>query len=283
MNIKLKATAYILLAFWAGYQAHNNKLFPISRFVERNFFPPTEAVSKEQKRVNVFSDISMRKEVSCPKAADGFIVVGFGQSNSANSAGHRFASTKSNVLNLFNGKCYEAIDPMLGATGHRGSVWISFAEKLGEVDKTIVLSTFGVNGTRVEQWLNKNDLNPFYRENIESLKSVYPNPNIVVWIQGESDTGTDKSLFTKQLREWMSTVRKDLPNTQILMTGTSYCDGAKSDEVVAAQKDAAEYVGASFIGSTDNLVGISERYDDCHFSEQGIRKLAEFLVGGVKR
>lgn len=118
--------------------------------------------------------MSKKSEVSCPKVDDAYVIVGFGQSNSANSAGHRFETNKD-IVNFYNGKCYVAIDPLLGATGRGGSVWIPLSEALNINDKTIVLSTFGVGGTKVSDWLNDEYLMPFYKENIEVLNNFYEN------------------------------------------------------------------------------------------------------------
>jgi hypothetical protein len=277
MKKSYKFTAYILLAFWAGYEAHKSNLFPINHFVKRNFF---EEVKQEDegisKGIGVFADVSSKQEVPCPNPNNAFVVIGFGQSNSANHAGHRFYS-KANIFNFFKGKCYVAVDPMLGATGKQGSVWIPLSEKLNVSGKTIVLATFGVGGTRVDQWLDSNYLLPFYKENLANLKQVYPKPNAAVWIQGESDKSTPQEKFTSNLIAWLDIVSADLSTTDIYLTGTSYCDGSENQQVVEAQKRLINKYNGIFVGSTDVLKDVKYRYDDCHFSEQGIKKLAELI------
>jgi len=125
--------------------------------------------------------------VSCPSPENSIVVIGFGQSNSANHAGHRFRSESLDVVNFFNGKCYEAADPLLGATGRSGSVWIPFADRLHGLGKTVVLATIGVGGSRVESWIDPRDLKPYYIESIQSLRKTFPNPDYAIWIQGESE------------------------------------------------------------------------------------------------
>jgi len=254
-----KLTAYILLAFWAGYEINNNK------------------VSEMQKKVNVFANTKLRNEIHCPNADDALVLIGFGQSNSANSAGHRSKATTKNIVNFFNGKCYEAVDPLLGATGRQGNVWIPIAEKLQSDDKTVVLATFGVGGSSVEQWLDENYLLPFYKKNVSSLKQYYPNPNSAVWIQGESDKKTSNEKFESSLKKWLGIVKADFPNTNLYLTGTSYCNGSANPQVLVTQEKLIKAIGGIYIGSTDVLTSVNLRYDDCHFSEQGINALTEII------
>jgi len=289
MKHKYKTITYAILVFWAGYEAHSNKLFPINQFVNRNIFTKVEDTKVEegigdfQKQVNVFTDISARNEIACPSADDAVVVIGFGQSNSANHAGHRFTSLTSNIVNFFNGKCYQAVDPMLGSTGRSGSLWVPLAEQLSSKNNSVVLATFGVDGTKVEQWLNEEYLLPFYSKNIASLQRVYPDPDIAVWIQGESDIDTEISQFRTNLKAWLNIIRNDLPDTDLYVTGTSYCGGKSSASITSAQRQISEEVGAKFVRSTDDLTNVNYRYDDCHFSEQGVRALAEILSDSIAK
>jgi len=283
MKKSYRITIYVLLAFWAGYEAHNNKVFPIGRFIERNFFEK-EVVTKLQKKEralalldHVYVDISKKSEVSCPAEKDAYVIVGIGQSNSANSAEHRFETNKD-IVNFYNGKCYVANDPMLGATGRKGSLWIPLSEQLKIKYKTIVLSTFGVGATKVSDWLNDDHLMPFYKENIDSLTKVYNKPNAVVWIQGESDVSTPHKVYSEQLQDWFEILRTDFSDSNIYVTGTSYCGNRSNESVLFAQRKQAENIGAIYVGSTDKLVQQSYRYDDCHFSEMGTKALASLIA-----
>lgn len=271
-----------LIVFYAGYETYRygieneNKIFPISKFIKTNFFSEgSTKASRLQKRL-VFSDTSNRFEMPCPKQEQSFVLVGFGQSNSANHAGHRF-DTKDNIVNFFNGKCYAAKDPMLGASGTGGSVWLPLAERLDIGDKTIVLATFGIGGTKVSNWLDENYLMPIYQKNVSILKTFYSKPNAVVWIQGESDVSTPRDDFEQDLKEWFGIVRKDFNDAKIYITGTSYCKGAYNNNILQAQEKYASEIGGIFVGSTDVLNNDAFRYDGCHFSREGIIELARLI------
>ena len=273
-----------LLVFYLGYDAYrygienNNKIFPITKFVKRNLFGDAQtSPTQNQRIVGVYSDLSNKTQINCPQPKDAYVIVGFGQSNSANSAGHRFES-KKDIVNFYNGKCYVASDPLLGATGRSGSVWIPFSERLNLKDKTIVLSTFGVGGTKVSDWLNDDYLMPFYKENIDSLSKVYDKPNAVVWIQGESDVSTPNELYSEQLKDWFEILKTDFSHSNIYVTGTSYCGNKSNESVLVEQRKQAENIDAVYVGSTDKLIQQSYRYDDCHFSEKGAKALASLIA-----
>lgn len=284
MKKKIILTTFIVLSFWGGYEANKYNIFPINRFVERTFFDlglksETEIKKgiKTIRKPYVFDKISTKVEVACPNPEDAYVIVGFGQSNSANSAGHRF-QTKKNIINYFNGKCYLTNDPVLGASGDRGSLWIPLIEKLDLGDKIVVLKTFGVGGSKISDWLNRDYLRTFYEANVRSLKKIYENPNAVVWIQGESDVSTPKKELNKKLKKWFTILRKDFNNSNIYITGTSYCNGKENANVLKAQQKYADKINAIYLGSTDAFKEQSLRYDDCHFSKKGIIKLSSFIA-----
>ena len=177
-----------IIFFFLGYQAHNYKFFPINKFILNNFFPDNIQIPK--KIFVVSSNITEKTEVDCPKPEEALVIIGFGQSNSANSVDYNSKSTSNNIFNFYNGKCYIAKDPLLGAEGDKGSIWIPLAQELENLNKKIVLSTFGIGGTKVNHWLDKNNLFQFYKDNLNSLKKIYKNPDILIWIQGESDVLT---------------------------------------------------------------------------------------------
>jgi len=276
MRKSYRVTIYVLLAFWAGYEAHNNKVFPIGRFIERNLFEK-EVVTKLQNKVQAYVDVSQKAEVNCPAEDNAYVIIGFGQSNSANHAGHRFETNKD-IVNFYNGKCYVAIDPLLGATGRSGSVWIPLSEQLNIKNKTIVLSTFGVGGTKVSDWLNDDYLMPFYKENISFLKSVYKHPNAVLWMQGSADRGTDLYDLDKDIKKFISILLKDFNDSNVYIIPSTYCNKNPSIDINNIYMKYSKSLGAIFVDNVDELNDMSLRYDDCHYSEKGARALARKIA-----
>ncbi len=277
----------LLLAFWCGYEAHKKKIFPLKRFIEKKISPSSKnsdaTISNESisippmQKINFFNKLEDKNKITCPKKEDAFVIIGFGQSNSANHAGHRFKAKNKKILNFFEGNCYEAQDPLLGATGHQGSLWIPLAEKIKTEKKTIVLATFGVGGTFVKQWLEDDTLINFYDYNLKNLIRIYPKPDIAFWIQGENEINSNIKDLTYYYKKHYSGFLKSLPYTKLFVTGTSYCDGKENKMVLKVQESTSKSTGAIYAGSTDTISRIEHRYDDCHFSQVGIEELTKML------
>ena len=228
----------------------------------------------------IYSNNSNRIEVKCPSEETAIIIVGFGQSNSANAQGQRYKASSNQIINFHNGKCYKAVDPMLGATGKRGSIWIPVAEKI-TTDKPIVLVTFGVGGSSISEWLDENTLSNFYQSNRDSFRTAYSDANFVIWIQGESDKNTHPKLYKSQLKTWLNEVSKDFNTARLLITGTSYCNGTGNEKIVSIQKEVAEDLDALYLGDTDKFNNFNDRYDDCHFSPSGVEKVSTLISNHI--
>ncbi len=89
---------------------------------------------------------------------------------------------------------------------------------------------------------------------------------------------TPSEAFSEQLLDWLEILRADFSETNIYVTGTSYCGNKSNDSVVLAQRKQSKNIGAFYVGSTDKLVQQNYRYDDCHFSEKGIKALASLIA-----
>ena len=275
----------MVLVFWSGYEAHNNKIFPIKRFIEKKLGINNSAqLHYENKippitKINYNSDISDKVIVKCPKREDALIVIGFGQSNSANHTGHRFNSEDNSIINFWDGVCFQAKDPMIGATGYQGSIWIPLAKKLRKKKgQKIVVATFGVQGTFIQQWLEDKELTKFYDFNLFKLKKAYSYPDTAFWIQGENEINTIPNDLRKYYNKFFSQFLSKFPKTSLYVTGTSYCNGIQNKNVIKIQKETAEKSGAIYVGETDSILGAKFRYDDCHYSEKGVDELSSMLA-----
>jgi hypothetical protein len=112
---------------------------------------------------------------------------------------------------------------------------------------------------------------------MKGLKLFYPSPDLIIWIQGESDRFTDKVFFRKQLGDFFNIVEKDLPSSVIAISGTTYCDGSSNENILNIQKEIAKERGYIFLGETDKLVGSAYHHDDCHFNKRGALAVSELF------
>lgn len=274
---KLILVFIFLSSLKLGYEAGKANFFPISKWYEANY---GEKKNELTHLPDVFRDTSNKVKTECPNINDSIIVVAFGQSNSANHAGQRFESKNNSVVNFYNGSCYVAKDPMLGATGNAGSIWIPFGQKLTQKSgKKVVLVTFGVGGTSINRWTDSKDLGGFMDLNLSELKSTYGSVNYFLWVQGEADKGIDPSKYEFQLASLIKKTKTYFPGSKFMLSATTYCEGTDDSAINAIQKNISnKFPAVSCLGDTDKYTNSIYRYDDCHFSGLGVEAIAsEFL------
>lgn len=261
--------------FWLGYEAKDNRIFPLTHFYKRHFVDQPEPVKTvAQQHYNVFTQINTKTRIPCPKPEQTEVIVGIGQSNAANTGGHRFQNEDRKIVNFFNGSCYLATDPMLGATDNRGSLWIPFANAYKR-DKTILLVTFAVGATSISQWVNKDDLGKHFDQNMANLSDAGYQPDTFIWVQGESDISSNLELFSSQLKQFIGGLSAQFPASKIAISGTSYCGGHSRKPLLKVQRKVAKQFDLIWLGSTDSYYESQYRYDDCHLSQQGLNAVAQ--------
>ena len=151
-------------------------------------------------RLDVYSDTAGRSASPCP--ATGVVILAIGQSNAANalpSFGEKAEAAQA--FNFFNGSCYPIEDPVLGATGDRGSLWPQFAQRLSAAmnNAPVVMITSAIEGSTVRQWLAPPTQ---YVARVERQMAMAQSmglvPRAVIWHQGEADAveGTSQVALT---------------------------------------------------------------------------------------
>ena len=225
----------------------------------------------------VHTDTTGHVPQPCPK--DAFVMVVFGQSNSANFVGTRH-DPPPDVLSHYDGKCWRADDPLLGAEGDQGNIAVPLAARL-RAGKPVVVEALGIGSSTVDEWL-RGALRPFYDRRAANLKATYPKVDLIVWIQGEKDQGTDPGELRADLESWLRQVRSDFPGARIGITGTSFCLGEFGPSVVAAQRDTANKLGLLYLGETDAFHAREDRRDGCHWSALGAERVADMMAKAIR-
>jgi len=90
------------------------------------------------------------------------VIIVLGQSNVANHGEGHYVSTECvHNFNVYDGRCYHAADPLLGASGLGGS----FAPRFGDIiirrglfDR-IIVAPIAMAGSTVEQWADEGRYN----------------------------------------------------------------------------------------------------------------------------
>lgn len=217
-----------------------------------------------------------REEIECPIQNERTgVLVAFGQSNSANYASHRFMPEDvPNVINWYNGNCFRAQSPLLGAT-NTGGEWISRASEFlvenGTYDEVVVVS-LGIGGSPVAAWGAGSELNRRLIETLKEISEIYAVTDMV-WHQGESDLnwGVGQSQYFSTFESLHNSIRTFSIEAPLFISVASYCNGGEyPNNITKAQQDLANRIDGVQLGvNTDLLVTSGMRHDDCHFNLQG--------------
>ncbi len=175
-------------SYFYGLISYRDRLAPYPQilYVRDRLFP---------ERIG-FSDTTSRSMIPCGDIRGGRVMVAlaFGQSNSGNHGETRYRPEQP-VYNFFRGRCYRAEDPLLGATGDRGSVWTRLGDLLirqGLYDRVVIIP-IGVGTTTIDQWTAGEYLHRrIIRAIRESGEAGLPITHMF-WVQGGSEPRSDRS------------------------------------------------------------------------------------------
>ncbi|WP_447035228.1 sialate O-acetylesterase [Vibrio alginolyticus] len=237
-------------------------------------------------RNDVLSYDATREVISCPPASDRLgVLVSFGQSNSANSADYLVKSDEvPNVINWYEGKCYEAKSPLLGATGKNGE-WITLtAQSLvdnGTYDQVVILS-LGVGGSPIAAWSKGSELNDRLLSEIAEIRKMY-NVTDMIWHQGETDF--EWRVSSEQYVDSFSSLEESIRNAGVMapifMSIASYCNGGEYPNAITyAQNSLVDMFDGVELGvNTDELISTRMRREDgCHFNKHGQMAASQALA-----
>jgi lysophospholipase L1-like esterase len=253
---------------------------PIQRLVGRN--PPPPGLQDEP-----FG----RHPVPCP-ATGGRTMVAlvFGQSQAANQVQERFVGGKG-VFNYLRGHCYQAVDPLLGTGGDKGNVWTLVGTDLVAERRfdAVVLVTIAIGGTSIAQWAPGGRLNDHLMSAVTAIAPVFPFTHVFI-AQGETDflSGTPQDDYVLNFAALIASLRQSGIAAPIFVAIESgFCDAAATpakpgNPIAEAQRRIiATQEGVYFGADTDAIHAPSDRYDGCHLSGAGARKLAKLWTQAI--
>lgn len=214
-----------------------------------------------------------KREIPCPGQTDRTMVAFvFGQSNAANALGRRYTGNP-NVINFFDGKCFEASDPLLGNGYRAGSQWVLTANLIAERHDNVIIVPAAVGNTKIHEWLS----GPVAEMVQQRLATLGPyEVTHFLWHQGESDAETPSESYAAALRSLIAGVRARFPKARFYVSIASHCySGKRSESVRRAQMSVVDPGQHIYQGpDTDMFTAIEDRMDDCHFSGPGQEKIA---------
>jgi hypothetical protein len=264
--------ALCLASFAAGlYLAHANE--DVDRWLNAldRVIAPRAGMYNEHNQLVRFP----KREVACPpQTPRTMVAVLIGQSNAANTGGHRFRG-KPGVVNFFDGKCFEAVDPLLGAADKQGNVATLAANLVADRYDAVVLVPLAVGGSTIAEWNGR--LAGMLDAGLAELKQRYTATH-VLWHQGESDAhGTSPAQYASGLSSLIAATRRHFPESGFYVSAATYCEsrGGADAALHDAQLRAVDPAHRVYAGpDTDRFVALEDRYDGCHLSMIGQEKVA---------
>ena len=215
--------------------------------------------------------------VPCPAGA--IVLVTGGQSNAANAfADPLVPPADSGALMMLAGRCYPLRDPVLGATGDRGSLWTGLGPALARTaGRPVIFINGAVGGSQLGDWA---DARSGYVRHLAGEVAAARKAGVVadkvIWIQGETDAAVQlpPALYVEQMQAVMAAFDAAgvMPQqTPWLVFRSTRCkaranNGPAIDAAVTAWAAREPRV---ILGPNASALGYDARWDDCHFNGRG--------------
>jgi hypothetical protein len=234
-------------------------------------------------------DYSGKTEKPCPpQTAHTAIILALGQSNIANHASIRVNTRHPRaVLSYFDGKCYVAGSPLLGASGDGGEFLTLLADRLidDDVYRSVIVVPAGIGGMAIALWRRNGQLNDML---LRTLKGLPPGYKVtqVLWQQGESDflLTTPPADYVASFRSLVDVLVENGVDAPLYISISTKCGPWTANNPIAVAQRSLIDSRRVFLGvDSDGLLGPQDRFDDCHLSESGQRKTAAAYAEAIKR
>lgn len=228
--------------------------------------------------------VSLNTELPCP-GDDALVIVTGGQSNAANNYGPAPPpDANPRTFMFFGGKCFKLRSPVLGATNPDDSLWPTLGLKLNAATKRpIVFINGAVGGTQIGDWVDERShyLSRLIDQVLAARKTGL-NPAFVLWIQGETDSGTKTppATYVEQQRaiiEKMAAAGATDAQTPWVVFFSTRCLHRPNNgpEIEKALTEESLRPGSRvIIGPNVTAFDDDFRHDTCHLNERGRDRLA---------
>jgi hypothetical protein len=231
-----------------------------------------------------FRDTSDRTQMSCRADERTAVIVTLGQSNAANYALVRY-TPKHDVLNfdLYDGRCYKARDPLLGASGAGGNFATPLADMLIERGfyTQVIIAPIAMGGSTVEEWADEGMFNRRILVLIRRLFDAGLTPTQILWHQGEGNPGAGDShgrQYRKNLLEVIATFRTYGISAPFFVALAAKCGAdpkPDADYIREGQASAVNPLNNVFLGPDTDILGDAYRDENCcHFNAAGLLRHA---------
>jgi hypothetical protein len=209
----------------------------------------------------------------------------FGQSNAANSGSDRDQERNRRVFAYFDGRYSIAEDPLLGATGMKGSPWTRAANKLvtaGTFDSVVLLAG-AVGSTVVRDWTTGGRLNGMLEARLADAKAAGLTVTHFLWHQGESDNNDEGvATYDAAMRPIIALTKRYFPRSKFFVAQATICMRSPPPNAALrkVQRDLARIPGV-YEGPNTDEIGCDGRFDDCHLNGKGLEQHANGWAAAI--
>lgn len=279
MGGKVAAYARLVLLVMTGMLGGafvEREVRPIERVLVR--LDPSFQGKREDAAANTKDRPNNRaREVPCPPVPGTMVALIVGQSNTGNFAAVR-TKASPRVSVFYRGRCYEAADPLLGASGARGSPWPMFANRILASGRFghVLLVPAAVGATPMESWTPGGIHHDRITSRVAQLDARGFAVSHVLIGQGEyeAEAGSDPAAYRAAAIELI----RSLPRAAVFFATTGRCEGAQNTAIREAQAQARAATGA-LAGPDMDL--IEDRINGCHLGPAGQRAAADGWADAV--
>ena len=277
--------ALVLAGYLLGAYSFAHAIWPINVITSMHNANVAKALSENFDELGAYSNLKGKTEVDCPvQNASSAVILVLGQSNSANHSERKFVTQfPRRVINFYQGKCYTAQSPLLGASGLEGEYLTPIGDALIEtgIFQNVLIVNTSIGGSKVGDWAISGPLAKRLKITLNSLGLKYKVTNII-WHQGESDFTSKTSLndYRSSFKSLENSLQKNGVTAPILVVISTICgynsNWTEKNPVALAQKSLIDdrYI---FLGlDADATLGIKDRRPqspsqepNCHLSERG--------------
>ena len=283
------ALAFAGLGCGLGAYSYPRGLWPVD--VIRELLKPQ--VIRRQDSLGRIISFPGKSVVPCPlQSRRTAVLLAIGQSNIGNHGAVSFTTRHpAKVVNFFDGHCFPAASPLLGATGQGGEYLTPLGDHLVESGRfdSVVLIARAVGASNIQRWKERGDV-------LDALLSELPGIqrhfriNGLLWQQGESDVPLRASArnYVDSFASMLTALRRAGVRAPVFVAISSRCgleDGWVSGNPVAVAQRQLVDGKAIFLGFDSDSLPQSEdrRADACHLSSSGQLRTAIGFAAAVVR
>jgi hypothetical protein len=232
-----------------------------------------------------YSDNSDRIEYDITDLKKPLVILIYGQSNVANTVSQK-SQTSLPIFNFYKGKLYQARDPLLGATGKLGSLWIDAAIKLLEKSdyKEIILVNGARNNSSIKDWAPEGIFYKTLNDTYHQLTKLHLAPHLIVFGQGERDSidNMPSRNYALHLKSLYNNIQSIHGNKPFLISLSSRCYAyLPNNNIRQMQLKLINDYPSVFQGPDTDSFNESYRYDGCHFNKLGKQMISNIWANKI--